>query len=403
MKKTIDICIVGGCGHVGLPLGLAFAHKGKKVALYDINQRSVEDINNKKMPFMEEGGEELLIETIENNTLFATTNPSVINNSEFVIVTIGTPVDEYLNPRIHDVMDAIRDVEPYLHDNHVLILRSTLYPGVTKKIEEHLLSKGKQTGVAFCPERIAEGLALKEFSSLPQIVSAFTNTTLERARNLFLCIANEVVELSPLEAELAKLFTNSWRYIIFSVANQFYMTANSYGLDFYKIRDAMIQNYPRLQGFPKAGFAAGPCLFKDTMQLSAFNNNNFILGHAAMLTNEGLPGYIIHELKQHIDLSQKTVGILGMAFKKDHDDARDSLSFKLKKLAELEAKEVLCTDEYIQDPELLPLHDVLERADILIIGAPHTHYKSLSFQKKILVDIWNIYGQGSLIQNISDL
>ena len=208
-------------------------------------------------------------------------------------------------------------------------------------------------------------------------------------RKIFNLLTNDIIKLEPLEAELAKLFTNSWRYIQFSIANQFYMIAESMGLDFYKIFNAMTKNYPRTKGFPGAGFTAGPCLFKDTMQISSFFGNQFFLGHAAMLVNEGLPNFIVKQLKIKHDLSQISVGILGMAYKGESDDKRESLSYKLKKILEFETKEVLCTDEYIQDNDLLPLNTVLDKADVLIIGAPHRKYKTINTAKEI-IDIWNL-------------
>jgi UDP-N-acetyl-D-mannosaminuronic acid dehydrogenase len=216
------------------------------------------------------------------------------------------------------------------------------------------------------------------------------------ASELFGRIAKSIIRLSPLEAELTKIFANVWRYIQFATANQFFMIATDYGLDFYKIYEAMTRDYPRMAGLPKSGFAAGPCLFKDTMQLAAANNNNFALGHAAMLINEGLPNFVVRHLKQKFDLSEKRVGLLGMAFKADSDDPRESLSYKLRKVLEYEAAEVLCTDVHIKDPSFRPLDEVLDRSDILVVGAPHREYRTLAMPEgKPVVDIWNIYGKGA--------
>ena len=161
-------------------------------------------------------------------------------------------------------------------------------------------------------------------------------------------IAPSIIHLDVEEAELAKLFANTWRYIQFAAANQLFMIANDFGLDFARIRDALKQDYPRLAGMPGPGLAAGPCLLKDTMQLAAFNNNNFTLGHASMMINEGLPLYMVSKLEQQYDLSEMTVGILGMAFKAESDDTRSSLSYKLKRLLRFRAARVLCTDPYAQ-------------------------------------------------------
>jgi UDP-N-acetyl-D-mannosaminuronic acid dehydrogenase len=217
------------------------------------------------------------------------------------------------------------------------------------------------------------------------------------AAELFGRIAKSIIRLSPLEAEMTKIFTNVWRYIQFATANQFFMIATEYGLDFYKIYNAMTRDYPRMDGLPRSGFSAGPCLFKDTMQLAAANNNNFVLGHAAMLINEGLPNFLVRQIKQRYELSKMRVGVLGMAYKADSDDPRESLSYKLRKILEYEAAEVLCTDVYIDDPAFLPLDEVVNRSDLLILGAPHREYRGLRLPDgKPVIDIWNLYGKGVL-------
>jgi UDP-N-acetyl-D-mannosaminuronic acid dehydrogenase len=234
---------------------------------------------------------------------------------------------------------------------------------------------------------------LEELTQLPQIIAAFEPEAMARAGRLFSILSPEIIELEPTEAELAKLFTNSWRYLNFAISNQFYVLAQSYGLDFYRIYDAVTRDYPRMASFARAGFAAGPCLLKDTLQLAAFTGNNFFLGHAAMLVNEGLPNYLVSQLRP-TGLATKSVAILGMAFKRDSDDVRDSLSYKLRKLLEVEAREVLCTDPYVQDSSLVPLDDALTRADIIILGAPHSVYQSLTFPaEKQVVDVWNFWGE----------
>jgi len=238
---------------------------------------------------------------------------------------------------------------------------------------------------------------LEELESLPQIISSFTDEGVKRSADLFSLLTTDLVFVEPMEAELAKLFTNSWRYLKFAIANQFYMIANDYNLDFYNISYAMTHNYSRAKDFPRPGFAAGPCLFKDTMQLAAFNNNNFHLGHTAMLINEGLPNYVVNQLKKQFDLSEKKVGILGMAFKAESDDIRESLSYKLKKILAIESKKVLCADPYVKDASLVDEETVLQESDIIIIAAPHKKYKDLKIQNKKVVDIWNMLNNGGKI------
>ena len=390
MQRTGCLAIVGGCGHVGLPLGLAFADAGTSVVLYDVDADAVDRVRAGKMPFLERGGEEVLARVLRSGTLTLTTEAGAVADVEHVIVVIGTPVDEHLNPDPGAVVRAIELIVDHLRDGQHLVMRSTVYPGVTAMVERLLAKHGKTIDVTFCPERIAEGKALEELRSLPQIVSGRTPRAVERASALFGVLTDKIVPLEPEEAELAKLFTNTWRYLKFAAANQLYMIATDYGANFERIRLAMIEEYPRASDIPGAGLAAGPCLLKDTMQLAAFNKNNFLLGHASMLVNEGLPGYLVDQIEKSHDLSVMTVGVLGMAFKAESDDIRSSLSYKLKRLLKLKAARVMCTDPYVTvDSDLESLEAVLTQADLLVVAAPHDVYRDLTPAVPVF-DIWNL-------------
>src|SRR5271166_3248377 len=391
MKTITRVTIVGGCGHVGLPLGIVLAAKaGLQVDLLDIDQVKIDLVNSGAMPFMERGADELLRQVV-GKSLKATLDPTCIGAADAVITVVGTPVDRHLNPTVSEVYHSIDILLDHMQEGALLILRSTVYPGVTKLVHERLRRLNRKVLLAFCPERIAEGNAIEELVKLPQIVSAFESDAMTAAKQLFGKIAPTLIELTPPEAELAKLFTNAWRYANFAISNQFYMLAESRGLDFYRIHDAVTRDYPRMRSFAKAGFAAGPCLLKDTLQLAAFSQNNFFLGHAAMLINEGLPMFLVEQLRPH-DLSSKRVAILGMAFKAESDDQRDSLSYKLKKLLEVEALEVLCTDPYVPDSSFVPLETAIKKADIVIVGAPHAVYAELDIpSEKMVVDPWNFF------------
>ena len=394
-----DAVIVGGFGHVGLPLAISLADTGQRICALDIDQRAQRTIGDGHMPFQEDGAEEPLRRTLANGNLTLSLDPNTIAQTETVIVIIGTPVDRHLNPEFELMRDIMASYLPYFLDGQLLVLRSTVYPGITEKLRTWLRSEGKQVELAFCPERIAEGFAMTELHSLPQIVSSFTEEGVLRARALFSRLTKEIIVVPPIEAELAKLFTNVWRYIKFAAANQFFMLANDHGADYYRIHHAMTTNYERAKDLPGPGFAAGPCLFKDAMQLAAFNNGGFYMGHAAMLVNEGLPNYVVNMLKRQHDLREKTVGILGMAFKANIDDKRESLSYKLKKILLFEAKEVLCSDSNLRaEKGLVSSDELLRKSDIIIIGAPHREYKNLRVPEgKILVDVWNMGGKGCVI------
>ena len=395
MTFSLDVVVVGGCGHVGLPLGIGFADRGLKTVVYDINSASVAMVNRAELPFDEPGAAPVIERVIASGMLRASDDPAVISEAEHVIVVIGTPVDEHLNPDARAVPDAVLAIADRLRPGQLMVLRSTVFPGVTSLVESELERVGVHVDVSFCPERIAEGKAMTELFSLPQIISGRTDAVVARADKLFANLTGVTVRLSPEEAELAKLFTNVWRYIKFAASNQLFMMANDFGLDYERIRSALAFEYPRANDIPRAGFAAGPCLFKDTMQLAAFTDNKFVLGHSAMLVNEGLPLYVVTKMGERFpDLSKMTVGILGMAFKSESDDTRSSLSYKLRRILRFRAGTVVCSDPYVTtDPRLIPHDELMATADVIVIGAPHERYRALATDKPI-IDIWGVTGNG---------
>jgi len=391
----LDVVVLGGGGHVGLPLSMAFAQAGLRVGIYDTNQQTLDRIAAGEMPFMETGADELLRELLPTGRLVFGTSGEMIARTMNLVVVIGTPVDEFLRPSMTIFEKAVDQISPHLHDGTLVALRSTVYPGTTAYVARHLIERGHDVDVAFCPERIAEGHALEELRSLPQIIGADTDAAAERAATLFGVLAARTIRTTTKEAELAKLFTNTWRYMKFAVANQFFMIADQAGMDYTNILRAIREDYPRAQDLPGPGFAAGPCLFKDTMQLAAFTTDHFPLGQAAMQVNEGLPAYIVSGLERRYGgLDGKCVGILGMAFKAESDDPRASLSYKLRKLLRWAGAQVLATDPYVSDDRLVPLERVLAESDILVLGAPHRQYQGLKVGGKDVVDVWGALGEG---------
>jgi UDP-N-acetyl-D-mannosaminuronic acid dehydrogenase len=390
----LDLVVVGGCGHVGLPLALAFADAGCRVGIYDIDKEKIERVQSGEMPFLERGADELLPAILASGRLEMSDSPELLELSDVIVLVIGTPIDEFMNPSTRVFESAVGELGPHLRTGALVILRSTVYPGTTEYVEQRLQLLGKQADLAFCPERIAEGHALEEIRSLPQLIGAASDSAFERASNLFGRLDVEIIRTSPREAEVAKLFTNTWRYMKFAIANQFFQMAHSAGLDYDRVLHAIRHHYPRAADLPAPGFAAGPCLLKDTMQLAAFSGDHFPMGHAAMLINEGLPAYIVNTLEDRRSLRGRTVGILGMAFKGDSDDPRTSLSYKLKKLAAFRGATVLTSDPFVKDPNLVPLDQLLLRADVLIVGAPHHAYRELDLNGREVVDIWGVTGRG---------
>jgi UDP-N-acetyl-D-mannosaminuronic acid dehydrogenase len=390
MSFDRDVCVIGGGGRVGLPFALVCADSGLRTVIYDIDPARVQTIRDGRMPFREEGAPEVLTRVLRSGGLEASAAAESIARCEFLLLIIGTPVDAHLNPSFQALDRVMEASRAHLRNGQVLIVRSTVYPGTSERLQRRLREASLDVGVACCPERVAQGQSLREFRSLPQIVSAFDEKTLGRVKALFARFAPETVELRPLEAELCKLMTNSWRYLQFAAVNQFFTIANEHDVDFGRILHGCRHHYPRMAMMPGPGLTAGPCLVKDTMQLAAFSHNQFMLGHAAMLVNEGLPAHLVDLARRETDLRDKTAGILGMAFKAESDDTRDSLSYKLKRLLSLEAKSVLCTDPYVPDDRLVPLERVLAEADVLFVGVPHAAYRGLGRPAgRVVVDVWD--------------
>ena len=396
VEKT-DVVVVGGAGHVGLPFANTVAATGLKVISYDIDSAAVDQINEGRVPFYEVGLQELLAANLKSKNFIATTSVDVITSARIVVIVIGTPVDEFLSAKPHAVVNEIRKIVPYLKNGQHLMLRSTIYPGLTKKISDLLAENGLVVTLSYCPERIAEGKALEELVSLPQIVGSIDGLIAPEVEEIFQKLGVEIIKLSIEEAELAKLFSNAWRYMTFAAANSLFMIAESEGANFEKIRAALKYKYPRASDIPSAGFAAGPCLPKDTMQLQTLAGGNFLLGAASYSVNENLPNFVISRMEKEYNLSKLSVAVLGMSFKANIDDIRSSLSFKLAKLLEFRAKSVICVDPFVKGFEESKLASTIEMVDLIVIGSPHDVFREINTVKPI-IDIWDMDGSGILIK-----
>ena len=384
-----NICMIGGAGHVGAPLGLVLSSKGYNVTLIDKNKKNIQSINRGQMPFLEEGSSKLLKKMIYKKNIFATEKLSEVKMAKYIIVCIGTPINNQLNPQLKSFLNFFYDLKKFLNKNHIIIIRSSVYPGICDKVFD--IIKSKCVNLSYCPERIVQGKAIVELPKLSQIISGKNNKAKIESGEIFKKITKKVIYTEIIEAELIKLFSNAYRYINFSISNQFYMICKNQNLDFSKIRNIMRDDYKRNANIPMAGFTAGPCLLKDTMQLSSFYNHKFSLGHTAMSINEGLPKFLIKQLEQKYNLRKKTVGVLGLTFKSDTDDIRDSLAIKLIRLLKLKKIKTLQSDEYYIDKDNVHKDTLIKKSDIIIISTPHKSYKNLKIsKKKELVDIWGL-------------
>ena len=383
-----NITVVGGSGHIGLPLSLLFTKKGYSVNIFDKNIINNNKIRKNIMPFEELGGHNLLLNANKKKLLNVSNKIDKLNINGPIIICIGTPVDDFGNPTLDLLFNCIDELKNKINKN-LLIFRSTLFPGSSKLIYNYLRKNKITNLLSFCPERVVQGQSIKEIEILPQIISAYNQSSINHSKKIFSLITKEYIICEPEEAELIKLFTNSYRYIKFAISNQFYNICKLSNINFNEIVSLMKHNYPRMKDLPSAGFAAGPCLYKDTIQLSSFSKNNFSLGNDALKVNEGFIYSIVDELKNNYELKNLNVGLLGMSFKANSDDIRASLSYKLKKQLKFKVKNVYTHDPHVKnDKELISINNIIKKSKVLILCVPHDYYKKINFKKKPIIDVW---------------
>ena len=387
MLNKRKISIIGGAGHVGFPLGLIFSSKGFEVNLIDKDLKNSKKINSGISPFLEEGSQSLLQKMLKKKRIKATEDLKNVKDSKFIIICIGTPIDNTLSPEIKNFLNFFKILKKYINRDHQIIIRSSVYPGICEKVFN--IIKNKTNNLSYCPERIVQGKSIKELPNISQLVSGKNLSSIKQATSLFKKISKKIIVVKIIEAELIKLFSNAYRYVHFAISNQFYMISKSHNLNFFKIREIMKDGYKRNAHIPMSGFTAGPCLLKDTMQLSSFYDRKFSLGHTAMKVNEGMPEFIIKNLEKNYNLKKKTIGLLGLTFKADCDDIRDSLAIKLLKNLKRKKLKVLYSDEFYKLSGGVTKNEIIKKSDIIIISSPHTSYKKIKIpKKKILIDIW---------------
>lgn len=415
-KSEKKVCVIG-IGRVGLSLAITIASQGFKVYGIGRNKNKIDQINNGVMPFIEKDARPLLKKVI-NKSFTAVTEYSVISECDYIILTLGTPVDENMNPVYDQINDSLELAIPYFKPQQLLILRSTVSPKTTLYVkalveEKTSLKVGKNFFLAFCPERISEGKAIEEIKSLPQIVGADEKKSLKKAQEFFKKLDAITLSTDSVSAELAKLFTNMYRYINFAIANEFMLLAKNYNRDVYEINNLVNYKYKR-GGLRLPGLTAGPCLFKDGFFL--INDLPFIdLISTSWKINESVPVLLVKQISERMKLEGKKVVILGLAFKAESDDIRESLSFKVRKAFLRERANVVLHDPFVKEYSNQKIesnvYKALEEADIIFIATNHNDYKKLNIQKIksnvkkncIVSDIWNVWGTGKIVYRINNV
>lgn len=396
MKKIAII----GIGRVGLPLGLYLESLGFEVIGIDKDEKTVARLRDRLMPFMEPGCQELL----SRSKIHFTTDNAKVRDMDYVLITVGTPLLGHIETDLSNIESVVLSILPLLHAGQCVILRSTVAPKTTDYVKNFIeirtkLKVGRDLGLAFCPERLAEHKALEELKKLPQIIGCEDDLSFELAKTLFGPFQVKLFRTTFLSAELAKLFNNTARYIDFAVANQFAIIANNFDQNIFEILKLANEDYPR--GFIyNPGFTAGTCLRKDFGMINELSPGPDLL-LAAWKVNEFMPYHLVEIASKQRSLNKAKIAVLGYTFKGNSDDIRDSLVPKLLRYLERQVPQsiVLC-EPNIEDKKVgrypnLGLAASLQDADVVFIAANHDAFRdhdSVWAPLKpgaIVIDVWN--------------
>lgn len=416
MKRKTKVAVIG-IGRVGLPLALMLAEDDFFVYGLDIDQKKITQLKEGVMPFIEKGAGKLLKKHVNKN-FRPTIDNSVVSDCQYIIMTLGTPVDENMNPVYKQIDDALKAIMPFFQPQQTLILRSTVSPGTTDYVkllinDSKNLKVGKNFYVSFCPERIAEGRALEELKTIPQIVGGVDKKSARKADAFFKKFGVKTLVTDAVSAELAKLFTNMYRYINFAIANEFMIISANYHRDIYEIVNLVNKDYKR-GGLMVPGLTSGPCLFKDGFFLIAdFPFNDLIA--TSWKINEAIPLFLIKKIRERMRLDGKKAAILGLAFKPEIDDPRESLSFKVRKALLRERAQVVLHDPYVTDYQNQEIekdvYQAIKGASLLFFATRHCFYQKLDLEKLkklvrkncLVCDVWNLFNTNKIVFTISQL
>ncbi len=403
-----------GLGRVGLPLALSFADRGVRVLGIDHDQAIMDSLRGGRMPFVEAGTQELLERVLADGRLELAERAADAAQADDIVITIGTPSFSHVESDLSQVRAAVDDLMPLLRTGHNLILRSTIAPGTTEFVAGYIekrreLRVGEDIFVAHAPERIAAGRFLEEISSLPCIVGGVGEGSTERAAEVFSVFGAPLVKTTPVQAELAKIWTNILRYATFALPNLLMMDCERYGANVFDVIELINHDYPR-GGIAMPGMTAGTCLRKD-FAFSEERSNAPGMLLAVSRVNEAVPLFLIEGIKRRIGTAaNRKVAVLGLTFKRNTDDERDSLSPKLIRLLERELADVAVCDPHAATPTQ-SLADAVQDADVVIVATNHSEFEQPEvFQEIIdraapdclLVDPWNALGTAQVFVYASE-
>ncbi len=414
LHSSADVSVIG-LGRVGLPLALSFADRGLSVIGIDNDRGRLGSIGEGTMPFEETGAQELLDRVNANGRLTLSERVADAARARHIVITLGTPSFSHIEIDMRDIRSALDDLLGALERGHALTLRSTVAPGTTEFVAGYLAKHrgfaiGEDVYVAHAPERIAAGRFLEEIDSLPCIVGGVGARSGEVVAELFGVFDAPIVQTTPVQAELAKIWANILRYTHFALPNLLMMDCERYGANVFEVIDLVNRDYPR-GGLAQPGLTAGTCLRKD-FAFSEERSNAPGMLLAVSRVNESVPLFLVEGVKRRLgSLSGRKVAVLGLAFKADTDDERDSLAHKLIRLLERELADVVAHDPHVSTPTLT-LEEAIESADVVVVAANHSEFRDPRALATIaqraggdclVVDPWNCWGAGQVFGYASEL
>src|SRR3954454_2140275 len=399
-----------GLGRVGLPLALSFADRGLDVIGVERVPATHEAVEAGRMPFHETGTQEVLDRVRESERLRVTPHVQDAAEAEHIVLTLGTPAHIHVEIDVSQIRHVIDDLLPVLREGHSVVLRSTVAPGTTEWVAGYLeqrrgFSVGEDLFVSHVPERIAENHFLEEIASLPCIVGGVGEACGERAAELFSVFGTEILQTTPVQAELAKIWTNILRYTQFALPNLLMMNCEQWGANVFEVIELINHDYPR-GGIASPGLTAGSCLRKD-FSFSEERSSAPGMLLAVSRVHETVPLFLVEGLKRRLGGSLRgcKVAVLGLTFKRDSDDLRDSLAAKLIRLLERELAHVARHDPHVP-AQSEPLETALADAQAVVIATNHSEFDGLLPRvprEALLVDPWNATGSAQVFAFADEL
>jgi UDP-N-acetyl-D-mannosaminuronic acid dehydrogenase len=411
---TPDVSIVG-LGRVGLPLALSFAEQGLNVLGIDNDADRLTAIGAGTMPFEETGADELLRRIHDSGRLELSDRVPDAARASAIVLTVGTPSFSHIEIDMRDIRSVLDDLLPVLEPGHAIVLRSTIAPGTTEFVAGYLerrrgLKAGEDVFVAHVPERIAAGRFLAEIDTLPCIVGGVGEASTDRAAKLFEILGAPIHRTTPVQAELAKIWTNILRYTTFALPNLLMMDCEQYGANVFEVIDLINRDYPR-GGIAMPGLTAGTCLRKD-FAFSEERSHAPGMLLAVSRVNESVPLFLVEGMKRRLgSLAGRKVAVLGLAFKRDTDDERDSLAHKLIRLLERELADVVPHDPHVGSVNAT-FDEAIADAEAVVVATNHSEFsrpdvlrviRDSSAGECLIVDPWNAFGAGQVFAYAAEL